>query len=833
MSPARVKVLVSILALIGLGAAVSASQYLPLDAGPGEPELPVRGAGITASRLTQSGVVGDQRSDGAPGDWVLESDRLRLVLGARGEGIERQQRHGVLVDAVIKDARVDELIDFRSQLHVGGALVPTRMDGVSVVMIGDRPVLRVMQSARDGRLQLETEFRLVEGKPFVELVSTLRNGTDSLIRSVQVADRARWPGSPVFAPRLGFLRVSTHAEVPWLGRVGKTLTYALVFPEGPAHTRFTFDRVGPTGQTSFSRAFDVPPGGEARYRRQLIVVEGGLGKAAEIAWSLLGKPVGRVVGVLDPPQTWATIEARHADRRTVLSVRAGPDGRYELPLPPGQYQLVLRCPGGDDEQTVTVPESGPPVVGRLLPPQAGALHYSIMDQDGTPLPARLIVRGVPPTKDPEFGPVESAAGARSTVYTHSGHGYLELIPGRYVVRATHGPEYTLPSAEIEVNADTGATFRAVLERVVETSGWIPSDFHLHAAPSHDSNVSLRDRVLALLAEGVRFAVPTDHNHVTDYADAISELDADREIATVPGVEITTLTWGHFNAFPYPPSEPPPPNSGVDPGDIFASVRARAPNAVIQVNHPRMPGVGYFNRIELDPKTGTPQAAGFSFEFDTLEIANGFDLEDPRVLERNLHEWFELLNSGYRHAAVGNSDSHRLVYQWAGYPRTYVRVSDDRPSAVSGDEIARSLLGSHAVVSNGIFIVALANGAAGPGDLLSAERVNLAVSVRAPDWVDVDHADVYANGVRIASRSAVRGAPPNARLQFTVDLEPDGDTWLVVVARGKKSLADALPFKVIPPYGFTNPIFIDVDGDGAFNVSGQGDGGAPEQLEPGN
>ena len=38
---------------------------------------------------------------------------------------------------------------------------------------------------------------------------------------------------------------------------------------------------------------------------------------------------------------------------------------------------------------------------------------------------------------------------------------------------------------------------------------------------------------------------------------------------------------------------------------------------------------------------------------------------------------------------------------------------------------------------------------------------------------------------------MRGAPPNARLQFTVDLEPDGDTWLVVVARGKKSLADAL------------------------------------------
>ena len=52
-----------------------------------------------------------------------------------------------------------------------------------------------------------------------------------------------------------------------------------------------------------------------------------------------------------------------------------------------------------------------------------------------------------------------------------------------------------------------------------------------------------------------------------------------------------------------------------------------------------------------------------------------------------YEWFELINAGRRYTAVGNSDSHRLVYQWAGYPRTYVRVEDDRPSIATDSRCA--------------------------------------------------------------------------------------------------------------------------------------------------
>jgi len=82
---------------------------------------------------------------------------------------------------------------------------------------------------------------------------------------------------------------------------------------------------------------------------------------------------------------------------------------------------------------------------------------------------------------------------------------------------------------------------------VETPGWIAGDLHLHAEPSYDSNVSLPDRIASLVAEGVEFAVATDHNHVTDYRPTIIATGARRMIASAPGVEITTWDpqWGHL------------------------------------------------------------------------------------------------------------------------------------------------------------------------------------------------------------------------------------------------------------------------------------------------
>ena len=262
----------------------------------------------------------------------------------------------------------------------------------------------------------------------------------------------------------------------------------------------------------------------------------------------------------------------------------------------------------------------------------------------------------------------------------------------------------------------------------------------------------------------------------------------------------------------------PPYRETSPLEIFGVVRARAPGAVLQVNHPRMPGVGYFNRGEVDTKTGVAESPDFSFAFDTLEVSNGFDLEDPTVFERNFREWFELLNVGHRYTAVGNSDTHRVVFQWAGWPRTYVRVPDDDVTKVVPQDVARALLGGHATVSCGIFVLPTVNGSAGPGDSVQGKRVSLQVSMRAPDWIDVSHVEVYANGAKIQERSR-DNSPHKSDWNSTFELEFKADTWLVVLARGDNFMNDALPGKWIKPFGFSNPIFVDADSDGVFVTPG--------------
>jgi hypothetical protein len=806
----------ALVSVAGVGGWVWAGKRLraPVAAGPA---LPLEGGGVRIGWAPlRSGGSGNSLAEAR--DFTLETERLRLVLGNDGSGIERHQRYGALLELGRKGEPQGELLELRTVLYVAAEPLPLRTVGIDVDPAGERPVLTVEEGSRDGRFLLRTEYRLSPQQDFVELVSRVTNVSGRRVAGVQLGDRGRWPGTPAFAPRLGYVHVATRADVPWLGRAVGQRSYGLAFPERPAQTSFQFDVVGPSGEVSLDASLELAPGASALYRRELLAVEGGLGKLAELAWQRLGKEVGFARGVLRPPPTWATISARHPDGRTVLSVPAAPDGRFELALPAGDYRFVLQSPGGEDEELGMVKAGAEQRLG-LVPPRPGTLSYLMTDEHEQPLPGRLVVRGVPPTKDPDLLPGEHEAGSQNMLYSLSGAGSLQLPAGRYDVLATHGPEYSLPRQELEVNADLGATFRAELTRTVDTSGYLASDFHVHASPSRDSSVPLTERVLTLAAEGIELAVPTDHNHVTDYAEAISAQRLDGKLATMTGVEITTLSWGHFNAYPYAKALEVPPTHETSPLEIFAVVRARAPQAVLQVNHPRMPGVGYFNRGELDTRTGVAEAPGFSFAFDTLEVTNGFDLEDPSVLERNLREWFELLNVGRRYTAVGNSDSHHVVFQWAGWPRTYVRVPDQDLAHVAPLDVARALTNGHATVSCGIFVLPTANGSAGPGDTVQGARVSLAMSLRAPEWIDVSRVEVYANGAKVEERTRP-GPQRSSAWNLDVDLQLKADTWLVVVARGDKFMNDALPGKWIKPFGFSNPIYVDADSDGNFVTPGE-------------
>src|SRR5262249_18520803 len=155
-----------------------------------------------------------------------------------------------------------------------------------------------------------------------------------------------------------------------------------------------------------------------------------------------------------------------------------------------------------------------------------------------------------------------------------------------------------------------------------------------------------DRVRSLAAMSVEVAVATDHNAVTDYAPAIRALDAGRWVASVVGDEVTTreVELGHFNVFPLAAGRAPIPFASPTPRDICAAARAAEPRSadkVVQVNHPRMGRIGYFDLLRLDPgdvagwQTGTPL---FDASFDALEIFNKNDYADLKQIDTCLRDW---------------------------------------------------------------------------------------------------------------------------------------------------------------------------------------------------
>ncbi len=803
------------------------------------PVGPFEGSGVTLERLTLEELPiaprGRPPLGSARGDWRFRSASASVVFGARGQGVERAMRFGALLDAAAEDITADRIEELRPILSVAGRRIALDTREVEADPTGPVPALLVTQ--RGEGLELETRAWLDAGHPWLHLETVLENRGSEVLKSVRLGDRVRWPGGAPFAPGLGFVSDQRTGHARWLGRAVPDLGYALVFADGDADLDFERDLVGPLEQRALSAPVHVEPGKSVRYRRVLVMSPLGLAGAAEDALRVLSMPSGRVSGSIEPPEPAAHVEVRRPDGSTELETTPDPSGRFDLSVPPGRYQVVLQAPGGRHEKDVEV-RAGASTELTLLPPRAGALRVSVSDSRGAPMPARVTLKGRHPTPTPNLGKEQRAAGMANIAYAHDGQLNVELPPGSYTVRVTRGPEYAVFEKDVEITAERGQSLQVSLERVVDTRGWIAADLHLHAAPSSDSSVSLEDRVTALAGEGVELAVATDHNHITDYGPAIEQRGLGDALRGIVGVEITTGGWGHFNCYPYPKDERPPQYAGVVPWAIFADARALAPRSVIQVNHPRLSGIGYFRRLRRTE--GKPPSAeeGFSFDFDTLEVVNGFELDAPADIEGNIQDWFSLLDYGYVYTAVGNSDSHSLTVQWPGSPRTYVQVGDDRPEGVSADELTSSLLKGRAVISNGIFatVRAWGVGSGGPGELVQAEkgRVVVELTAHAAPWVDVSRAELWVNGRLAKKIPLTRKAGARGVYSLRESLELDEDSWLVVIVRGDRPLGETFPEARGTPLAIVNPVFVDLDGDGVFRApqavssseSGTGGAGGP-------
>jgi hypothetical protein len=636
-------------------------------------------------------------------------------------------------------------------------------------------------------------------------------------------------GQVVFVPGVGPIADRTTTTGGALLIDADPHPLGILSPAGPVAVEAMLEELVPPGEP-MRVAATTPPGAPADPKLASLCVV--VGASSSVVWrifaDLIGAPIGEVHGHVAGTTDRALVLGRDAQGVPQLRAHADDSGNFDLLVPTSIVQWYAAIdPGRSSSLAYFVPGTPRDLVLDVSP--GGDLHVVMVDGDGgKPLTARLLVHGIDGTVDPSFGPDYRASGAGPVIDALRGEVMTPLPSGRYRVAATKGIEWSIDAKIVDIAPDRVTEVELAPRHVVPTPGVLGCDLHVHARPSFDAPVTPEDRVLSLAAAGIDFAVPTEHNIVGDYSSAIETMQLHGEFLSVPGVEVTTYGkgFGHFGVFPYPTAQPVPPFKHTSMNAIFRVVRAGDPARYFQLNHPRLPkGIGYFANIGFDPRAPRTRIHN-RIDFDGIEVFNGYDSEQPERVDQVLRDYWALLDFGWRYTATGSSDSHRIQFHWAGYPRTMVTVDPhptDQDEPVDPLAVVASIKKGHATVTIGP-IIEFELAGAHPGDelLTTDDPVAGHVRVRAAPWIDVTRIEVVTGGrvvqtYDVPSRPTRVGPEPGTleeaaarTVRFDQDIDvPVGPNngWVQIIARGERRMDDVLPFMPVPPMGFTNPVYV--------------------------
>jgi len=358
---------------------------------------------------------------------------------------------------------------------------------------------------------------------------------------------------------------------------------------------------------------------------------------------------------------------------------------------------------------------------------------------------------------------------------------------------------------------------------------------------------------------------------------ITSMVGNEVTGSVPNPPVFPDSTGHINAWPLPVQANARRDGAIEdefvaPNWIFKRLRDQGAE-VIQFNHVRagvsgITSIGFFNNFGYDPSlpinaspndmlldddvTGPGTSAVSNpdglrnIDFDVMEILNGTDIPSYIAVRR---DWLSLLSqldppTVPLIGGTGTSDTHRVTLESAGYARTYVGGAGDDPAALNPTTFNANVKSANMMATTGPFIrfsvLDTVGSSAGLGSTLVpvSSTVRLQIEVQAANWIPVEEVRVIANGFTTLTFDAATSpqvtAPPASpfsqalgritRFEAEIPVNLVVDTYFIVEAGAKLSplpTPDALLDAIVPgliPLGFTNPIFVDLAGDG-FDAPG--------------
>ncbi len=743
-----------------------------------------------AQKIETSGqLLAGPNAVGKLGDYLLENEKIRVVVQAEGRAFGPLPYGGTIIDADLAGAGAgnDQFGEIGLLYNFGRTLKPDQYEvladgsdgGTSIVAISGNDAANDYLSIRNklaeslGRvpyadpyvampLRITSYFLLNPGEQRVRMITAFCSTEPRYFSALAVGDLTD-PGYVLefFNPRgctdgFGFGGVCFSLDqMTWYGYQGDGVAYGYSpwragSPLIPEPQNATLSVAGITGTIIGANGLlglgswvqesrDVPRDGELR------IPPLGFSVIARDFW--VAKDLGEIGNLVETSRAAITGTTLGTFSGTVRSngqplekarvVFEGPNGRavfftdttgaFSGTLPVRGYQVSAWAAGHapSGKQAVTLSTAPSTIALTLDLPRK--LTVTVREANGGPMPAKVTVLcpngpcAVPQkqlvlysdvTKDPVPDQVAFIGWIGP-----SGTATFDLPAGQYLALVSRGPEYsvhpntypTSPGEPIDLRT-ADATVNAVLARVLDTTGWMSADFHVHAVNSPDSIVDNAKRALTFAGDGLDVIVSTDHDAITDFGPIIAQTGLGPFLGSVIGEEVSPMEWGHYNLFPLTLDPSNRTNGGaldwaggegptLTVGEIFAEGR-RLGARTVQVNHARG-SLGGFTALQIDTDTlathvdpatlrMSPQAGAtaddtklISADFDAFEILNPGDdhFDGTTTLARaKFNDWFTLLSRGLLVAGTGVSDTHyaSLATGW----RTWVDVGVDQPAQLS-------------------------------------------------------------------------------------------------------------------------------------------------------
>ena len=770
---------------------------------------------------------GGKEADGIRGDFILRNGRIEAVIGAN-KHLRRPNMStfygangttpGNLFDLTLRGANNDQLVIFTPSGQQGPvSYVRVLKDGSD----GEAVIETVVTAAKNKGLFKRHEYRLRDGWQGLLIVTTYRNESKAEAKG-SVADR--WTR---------FDSRGTFSGITWADAIN------------PAHkTGYAYGWYTKDGFEAPGSSVTVKPGQEVKFAR-FIAVGTSPAQAVGLVAEFQGVKTANVYGTLTGGEGSPVISGKVGFQQGKSTLTAYPNekGEVKVQLPLGTYKWTAhdigRGTAGNSE--IRLVKAGIKIPFSVMMPAASAVAFDIRDSSGKSIPCKAQFHGVNGTKNPNLGPDWRAHGCRDQYHSEKGTFRAQLDPGEYEIIVTRGIEFSHLRKKIKLTAGQTVKLAGRLKRLVDTTGWVSTDYHNHSTPSGDNVCGTDDRIINLAAEHIEFAPTTEHNRLYDWTPHIKRLGLEKEMHTVPGMELTG-SGAHFNSFPFKP-DPYAQDGGApvherDPRLNAINLRnwqGEEPARWIQINHPDM----VFNFTDRNAD-GRPDGGfmGLGNLIDGIETENysasailsgvpfrvGLYRGRERVYIQRQFVWLQLLNQGAPYVGVAVCDAHRVYGNGVGGWRMYVPSKSDKPAEIDWKENSRHAKDGRSVLTTGPFLqVETEDGVLPGGHTRAHGSIDLKIKVQCTDWIDIDRVQILQNGRPLKALNFTRKSHASwfgdgvVKFEHTINVPLSEDAHLIVVAIGEdhnlKTGYGTSSQAGIKPVAYHNPIFVDADGSG--------------------